>query len=218
MRFLLTSLMTYESEFYGRVGGELESRGHEVTQVTESRQAARLLRADGLDARCLADVAAELGEPSSLDDEVRRLIGLRKQVPALRTGGPVHVLNAGYPLVYTRGGTHLVVINPRREPAAFTLPWARPAGALPPLAASGTSVDGAQVRASGFGYGVFELRGSGSSSRSSPAFTPSMPARRRRGFRRGSCSGPLARGGLAEAQRRPPVIRRAGSACSLPAR
>ena len=73
MRFLTTSLMTYESEFYGVVGRELERRGHEVTHVTVSREAARLLREQGLDGRCLADVAAEAGEPGSLADEVRRI-------------------------------------------------------------------------------------------------------------------------------------------------
>ena len=73
MRFLLTSLMTYESEFYGVVGRELERRGNEVTHVTVSRQAARLLREQGMDARCLHDVAAEIGEPASVDDEVKRI-------------------------------------------------------------------------------------------------------------------------------------------------
>ena len=37
MRFLITTLQTYESEFYGVVGRELERRGHEVVHVTESR-------------------------------------------------------------------------------------------------------------------------------------------------------------------------------------
>jgi hypothetical protein len=73
MRFLLTTLQTYESEFYGMVGRELERRGHEVSHVTVSRQAARLLRERGSEARCLADVARELGEPPSLEDEVRRI-------------------------------------------------------------------------------------------------------------------------------------------------
>ena len=73
MRFLLTSLMTYESEFYGAVGRELERRGHAVTHVTVSRQAARLLRGQDADARCLWDVSAALGEPASLEDEVRRI-------------------------------------------------------------------------------------------------------------------------------------------------
>jgi hypothetical protein len=73
MRFLLTSLMTYESEFYGVVGRELERRGHEVVQVTVSRQAARVLREQGLDARCLADEAKAARVPASVDDEVRRI-------------------------------------------------------------------------------------------------------------------------------------------------
>src|SRR5438067_11964555 len=73
MRVLLTTLMTYESEFYGVVGRELERRGHEVAHVTFSRQAARRLKEDGVAARCLLDVAAELGQPRSLDAEVRRL-------------------------------------------------------------------------------------------------------------------------------------------------
>jgi hypothetical protein len=83
MRFLLTSLMTYESEFYGVVGRELERRGHEVTHVTVSRQAARLLREQGTDARCLHDVTAEIGEPVSVDDEVRRIESLY-EIPHLR--------------------------------------------------------------------------------------------------------------------------------------
>lgn len=102
-------------------------------------------------------IAAQRADEASLLHQVRQLIELRKAVPALRTGGPVDVLNAGYPLVYTRGGTHLVVINPRLEAASFDLRWARPAGPLGPLAADGVSVDGAHVRAAGFSYGIFEL-------------------------------------------------------------
>jgi CheY-like chemotaxis protein len=73
MRFLLSTLQTYESEFYGVVGRELERRGHEVTHVTVSRQAARLLREQGADARCLRDQVAEVGQPASVDDEVQRI-------------------------------------------------------------------------------------------------------------------------------------------------
>ena len=73
MRFLITTLQTYESEFYGAVARELERRGHSVTHVTESRRSARELRDQGADARCLLDVAAEIGEPASLDAEVRRI-------------------------------------------------------------------------------------------------------------------------------------------------
>jgi hypothetical protein len=73
MRFLITTLQTYETEFYNAVGSELERRGHAVTHVTESRRSARLLREQGADARCVLDVAAELGEPASLEAEVRRI-------------------------------------------------------------------------------------------------------------------------------------------------
>ena len=73
MRFLITSLQTYESEFYGVVGEELERRGHEVTHVTESRRAAKELRGRGVDARAMPDLAAELGPPTSLEEEVRRI-------------------------------------------------------------------------------------------------------------------------------------------------
>jgi hypothetical protein len=73
VRFLLTTLMTYESDFYGVVARELERRGHEVAQVSVSRQAARLLRERGGDARCLLDVVHAVGEPASLEEEVRRI-------------------------------------------------------------------------------------------------------------------------------------------------
>jgi hypothetical protein len=73
MRFLFTTLQTYESDFYGRVGAELARRGHEAAHVTVSREAARLLREQGFDARCVHDVIAELGPPAFLDEEVRRI-------------------------------------------------------------------------------------------------------------------------------------------------
>jgi hypothetical protein len=73
MRFLFTTLQTYESEFYARVGEELRAHGHQVSHVTVSRASARELRAGGVDARCLADVAAAVGEPDDLHAEVRRI-------------------------------------------------------------------------------------------------------------------------------------------------
>jgi len=102
-------------------------------------------------------VAAQRAEEQSLLHQVRRLIKLRKELPALRTGGPVQVLNSGYPLVYLRDGTALVVINPRREPASFLLPFAHQPGQLDTLLASGVAVAGGEVIAQGFGYGVFRL-------------------------------------------------------------
>ena len=70
MRFLFTTLQTYETDFYGRVGEELERRGHETAHVSISREAARLLSERGLEARCLLD---ELDEPESWEDEVTRI-------------------------------------------------------------------------------------------------------------------------------------------------
>lgn len=70
MRFLFTTLQTYETDFYGRVGEELERRGHETAHVSVSREGARLLRERGLAARCLMD---ELDEPESWEDEVARI-------------------------------------------------------------------------------------------------------------------------------------------------
>jgi Capsule polysaccharide biosynthesis protein len=73
MRFLFTTLQTYESEFYARVGEELTLRGHAVSHVTVSREAARLLRERCSDASCLPDVVAAVGRPASLESEVCRL-------------------------------------------------------------------------------------------------------------------------------------------------
>ncbi len=100
-------------------------------------------------------VAGQTADPDSLLHQVRRLILARKGEPALATGGPVRVLHAGYPLVYERGGTHLVAINPRRERAAFTLPFV--ADGLGELTGRGVSIGGGEVVAEGFGYGIFTL-------------------------------------------------------------
>jgi capsular polysaccharide biosynthesis protein len=53
MRFLLATIQSFESEFYGRVGERLTARGHAVEHVTYSRRSARLLAARGLRARSL---------------------------------------------------------------------------------------------------------------------------------------------------------------------
>ena len=58
MRFLFTTLQTYESEFYARVGEELRGAGPRRLPRDRSRGAsAQALRARGIDARCLPDVA-----------------------------------------------------------------------------------------------------------------------------------------------------------------
>jgi len=70
------------------------------------------------------------------------------------TRSPTQVLTAGYPLVYRRGSTHLVAVNPRREAASYRLPEGT---TLEGLLVSGARVDGGELTLDGFGYGVFTL-------------------------------------------------------------
>ena len=72
MRFLFTTLQTYESEFYGRVGAELARRGHEVAHVTVSRAAAQELRERGFTAYALPDLIADVGT-GDVPSEVARI-------------------------------------------------------------------------------------------------------------------------------------------------
>ena len=66
------------------------------------------------------------------------------------------VLHDGYPFAYLRGDTHLIVVNPRRDPATFST--GELSGAAP-LLASGISVVGDTLTAEGFAYGIFALPG-----------------------------------------------------------
>ncbi|MBS2966179.1 hypothetical protein KGA66_24245 [Actinocrinis puniceicyclus] len=104
-------------------------------------------------------VAAQRDDEHALLNQVRKLIALRAEHPALGPAGSVQVLHTGYPFVYLRGGSHLVVVNPRREAARFTLPGTAAASEPRPraLAGYGVRVAGAEVEADGFSYGVFEL-------------------------------------------------------------
>src|SRR5205085_4544869 len=61
-----TTLQTYESDFYGRVGAELARRGHEVAHLTVSRRAARLLGG-----RSVHDVIASLPPADPLAEAAR---------------------------------------------------------------------------------------------------------------------------------------------------
>jgi maltose alpha-D-glucosyltransferase/alpha-amylase len=98
-------------------------------------------------------VAAQLADRSSLLWLVRRLIAQRRATPALGSDGSVDVLHAGYPFVYVRGNTHLVVVNPRREPASASAPgWA---GARA-VEVSGVDLSEAGASAAGFSFGIFE--------------------------------------------------------------
>jgi maltose alpha-D-glucosyltransferase/alpha-amylase len=98
-------------------------------------------------------VAAQRAVPDSLLNLVRRLITLRKVTPSMGSSGSVEVLHAGYPLLYVRGDTHLVVVNPRREPASSPVRgWA---GARA-VEVSGVNLSETGVSAGGFSFGIFE--------------------------------------------------------------
>lgn len=101
-------------------------------------------------------VAAQRDDPGSVLSLVRRLVRLRRSTPALGTRAETEVLTRDYPFAYVRGGSHLVVVNPRREPAQVAVPALRAALATP-IVVSGVAVSDGTVSAEGFGYGVFGL-------------------------------------------------------------
>jgi hypothetical protein len=96
VRFLFTTLQTYETAFYGRVGSELQRRGHDVSHVTFSRQAARLLRDQGFETRCLPDLVREAGRPADPAAEVRR-IEMSYEMPHIRDVYRADTACAGHP-------------------------------------------------------------------------------------------------------------------------
>ncbi len=99
-------------------------------------------------------MAGQIDDPGSLLHLVRRLIALRQATPALGTRATTRVLHAGYPLVYLRGDSHVVAVNPRRRAARADLPEI---GDLVPLVAEGAAATAGGVGLEGFGFGVFEL-------------------------------------------------------------
>jgi maltose alpha-D-glucosyltransferase/alpha-amylase len=99
-------------------------------------------------------VAAQRADPDSTLHLVRRLLELRREVPALGGRAETVVLHRDYPFTYRRGDRHLVVVNPRREPARVELADVGPARAL---LSSGAEVRDGAVEVAGFGYGIFEL-------------------------------------------------------------
>ena len=101
-------------------------------------------------------VAAQKDDPESLLHFVRGLVHLRQSTPALGTGASRKLLSVGYPLVYLRGGTHLVVVNPLRRATKVKVD-------LPPdvtarhLLGGGAALNGGMVTADAFGCAVVEL-------------------------------------------------------------
>ncbi len=101
-------------------------------------------------------VAAQLADPGSVLHTVRRLLALRAATPALGTGADRRVLTRDYPFAYVRGGSHLVVVNPRRAAAAADVPELSGSTAER-LDGHGVEVTDGRVVADGFGWGVFAL-------------------------------------------------------------
>jgi alpha-glucosidase len=105
------------------------------------------------------NVAAQLADPESILHLVRRLLEVRRATPALGGRAETVVLHADYPFVYVRGGTHLVAVNPRREPASVSLGGRLTAA---PLLTQGARFVAGTVEVDGFGFGIYELTGGGS--------------------------------------------------------
>ncbi|MFN8098696.1 MAG: alpha-amylase family glycosyl hydrolase [Dermatophilaceae bacterium] len=103
-------------------------------------------------------VAGQDGIPGSTLTLVRDLLALRRATPALQGHAPTRVVHEGYPFAWTRGETHLVVVNPRAEPARLDAPAARGASLV---WGTGCVPDAVGVALDGFGYGILETGGRG---------------------------------------------------------
>jgi maltose alpha-D-glucosyltransferase/alpha-amylase len=99
-------------------------------------------------------VAAQEADPGSTLHLVRRLTSLRRATPALQGRASIRVVHEDYPFAYVRGESHLVVVNPRQDPAALRLPGL--AGATP-LLASGLRLHDLGAELEGYGYGIVPL-------------------------------------------------------------
>jgi glycosidase len=97
------------------------------------------------------NVADQENQSDATLNLVRRLIGLRKSTPALGSRAATRVLHDGYPFTFTRGETHLVVVNPRQEPAVVSAPEI--VGATDVLS-RGVTISNDHLKIEGFGYGV----------------------------------------------------------------
>lgn len=95
VRFLFATLLTYESEFYGRVAAGLASRGHEVAFVTESGDSARLLRGRGFTVDELPGRARAIGRLDWAAEAER--LAARHGLPSIRDVYRVDPACAGRP-------------------------------------------------------------------------------------------------------------------------
>ena len=101
-------------------------------------------------------VAAQLADPHSTLHLVRELVALRRAHPVLGTRASTEVLHAGYPFAYVRGGTHLVVVNPRGTRAGVEAPRARGGRVLMGMGVM-LPGDDDEVSVEAFGWAVVQL-------------------------------------------------------------
>ena len=99
-------------------------------------------------------VAAQEQDPDSTLAFVRRLVALRRATPALGGRATTTVLHEGYPFTWRRGDSHVVVVNPRREPARVSVEGLAGAEVL---LGDGVELTDDGVQVDGFGYAVLEL-------------------------------------------------------------
>lgn len=83
MRFLFTTIQGFETDFYGRVGDELERLGHDACHVTVSRRATRRMLEAGRQAICLEDVLADCGDVGAPLEEAAT-VARRYGIPSIR--------------------------------------------------------------------------------------------------------------------------------------
>jgi maltose alpha-D-glucosyltransferase/alpha-amylase len=112
-------------------------------------------------------VAGQENDPASLLNQVRRLVELRKQHPALCASGTFEVVYAEagmYPLIYKRGSaeeTILVAINPSRQATQTVLPGNPVSGKVDILFGPAESLECVEgkwiVRLPGVSGGVYKI-------------------------------------------------------------
>lgn len=107
-------------------------------------------------------VAAQRADRDSLWHHVERLIYLRVTESDLAADAPLVVLNEtslGYPLVYRRGGSLIIAINPGLDTHSVPLPPLGDAAAVLSHRCQAThSANGWTLRIGARGYGVFTVR------------------------------------------------------------
>ncbi|WP_269522658.1 alpha-amylase family glycosyl hydrolase [Coraliomargarita parva] len=110
-------------------------------------------------------VDAQLKDPGSLLNFVRKLIHIRKAYPALGTDGDYRFLNPGnchYPFIYKRelaGSSFLIAVNPSGQTQSITVEMDGLLDASLLNCGCELIQDGNQlsISVSGFGYGIFKL-------------------------------------------------------------